>query len=131
LPPKLRSSAELLAAKPRRHPCLDEAGRDDLDRLNGSNDLARVLGGLKQTGDDLGLPVHGRHRLRLEADEGGVVGGQGVGVGLPPAFVLGFAGEGDELVAVRLVDAVEVEQFADVRDLGPGFGRLDAADLGR
>ena len=94
------------------------------------DDGGRVVLGLQQAGHELGVEAaDGLGRL-LQPDVGLEPGRQHVLIAVPPALLVGLAGQGQQLLALGHVgDPVQVQQIRDV-DLAHGIAaKLDPADL--
>jgi hypothetical protein len=77
---------------------------------------AGVIGRLQQAGKHYERHIRNPRRLRFEADQGRELGGKsGVsGLGLPPAWLVRLAGQGQEAIALLAGHAVQREQGGDV-----------------
>ena len=119
----------LLPAHPDPDQPPDHAGCDRLDPAVAADDVARVVLGLQQAGNDVDMPDgHGR-RLVLKPDELLVVLGQAVGELLPPALLRSVLGQPEQELPVRSGDLVIVEQPLDLPGPQAGPGPLVPADL--
>src|ERR1700678_1633202 len=88
-----------------------------------------VLPGLEQARHVFDLPLLYRFRLGFKSDKFRIIRRNGIPVVFPPTALVRVLGEGHELAATRLRDAVVSQQFLDLVQREATLPKFVAADL--
>jgi hypothetical protein len=93
----------------------------------GLDHCAGICGGLEDPRNELLLICAHLAGFGLESDVGAVLGGQDVGVDLPPPALTRLAGEGNQRFPALTVDVIDIQQMAKVCGTNPAIPFLPAS----
>ena len=125
----VRAGQQGLPLQAQRHDAVDVRRRSV--RHTCPQDGCGVVLGLQEAGDVVRLIGADQVGFALQADEGAEPFGQHIAEPVPPARLVGLAGEVEEAVdLVLLADAVGRQQLLDVREFEADLGLLHAPNRG-